>query len=97
MTMYPKPGIVRLKGKDLTALRLACYMRDGGRCTKCAVRVSFEGDDHRPPMHMAHIRNKRNYGDVIANVTTRCPDHHLVDMHNPKPCPPKPSLEEIRS
>ncbi len=87
---FPKPGIVRLDGKELTALRVACFLRDRGRCTKCKQPVSFEGDDSKlPPMHMAHIRNKRNHGDVLTNVTTRCPTHHLVDMHNPKPCPAK--------
>jgi hypothetical protein len=92
VTMFPKPGIVRLKGKELDALRVACFLRDGGRCTKCRCQVSLHwkySSSTLPPMHMAHIRNKRNHGDVITNVTTRCPAHHLIDMHNPKPCPPK--------
>lgn len=65
-----KCNIVRLYGKALAALRLQCFERDGYRCQECA----------RPAMwatgEMAHIRNKRMYGDVIENVRVLCRDCH---------------------
>jgi 5-methylcytosine-specific restriction endonuclease McrA len=88
VTAFPKPGIVRLKPKDRGVLRVACFVRDDGRCTRCGKRVWLKG----PPsmqMHMAHVRNKRMYGDTLENVTTVCQDCHLVGMHNPKSVPPK--------
>ena len=88
---FPKPGIVRLKGKESDALRLACFMRDGGKCTGegCGKRVYLTARWREDQMHMAHIRNKRMYGDTLENVTTRCQDCHLIGMHNPKSVPPK--------
>jgi len=71
-----KCGIVRLYGRALTELRNACWLRDEGRCQSCDTPTYknplFDGD----PMafDMAHIRNKRMYGDVLENVRTLC--HH---------------------
>ena len=92
MTAFPKPGIVRMKTKkEREALRLACYLRDKATCTRCGRRVWLRGG-HEDQMHMAHVRNKRMYGDVLENVTTRCQDCHMVGMHNPKSVPPKGAL-----
>ena len=92
MPQFPKPGIVRLTGKKMEALRVACYLRDEGRCTKCGRRVALtelDAEWNMPVMHLAHIRNKRNHGDVISNVRVRCPSCHLVEDHNKKSVPPK--------
>ena len=88
-------GIVRLYGKDLEALRVQCYFRDEGRCqweepngVRCYKAVSLDGPLFQRA-HMAHIRNRRNYGDTLANVRILCPQHHLVSEHNPKSVPKK--------
>lgn len=89
-----KLGIVRLYGKDLEALRVECYFRDEGRCqweengAKCYRAVPLEGS-LLVRAHMAHIRNRRNFGDTLANVRILCPYHHLVSEHNPKSVPAK--------
>lgn len=99
MTTFPKPGIVRLKGKDLEALRLACFMRDGGCCTKCGQRVIlYTREDHPLKADMAHIRNKRMFGDTLDNVKLMCHREHIEEHTQGKygkPCPPKPTLEGI--
>lgn len=97
MTSFPKNVPPRLKGKDMEALRLACFLRDDGKCTDCGRRVAiltpfYKNGERIPPMHMAHLRNKRMYGDTLENVTTRCQDCHLVGMHNPKSVPPKEAI-----
>ena len=93
----PRPG--RLKGEDRDALRLACFMRDGGRCVKCGMRLAFAPDSIFQPnaYHMAHVRNKRMWGDTLENVVSKCRDCHLVQEHaGGKPCPPKPKTMEAR-
>jgi hypothetical protein len=84
-----KMGIVRLYGKDKTALRLACYLRDNQRCVVCHKWVPFDGD-LLTRMHMSHKQGLGAGGsDVLGNVECRCPSHHLVDCHNPKSVPRK--------
>jgi hypothetical protein len=89
-----KLGIVRLYGQDLEFLRRECYDRDEGRCQwvedglKCNKLLPFHGPVFLRA-HMAHIRNRRNYGDTIDNVRILCPHHHLVGEHNPKSVPKK--------
>lgn len=82
-----KLGIVRLTDEDMEALRNACYARDGGRCVICGMKVRKERG-YWDSMHMAHIRTKRNNGDTLDNVQTKCPGHHWAE-HNPKACPKK--------
>lgn len=90
MTMFPKPGIVRLKGKDVDALRIACFLRDGGRCTKCGKRVYLHArEDHPLKADMAHIRNKRMFGDTLDNVRLMCHREHMEAHNGGKPCPKK--------
>ena len=87
-------GIVRLYGADLTALRLECYWRDGGCCQweengmKCSKLLPVDGDIFTRA-HMAHIKNKRNYGDTLENVRILCYQHHMIAEHNPKSVPAK--------
>jgi hypothetical protein len=84
-----KLGIVRLYGKDKTDLRRRCYEQDNERCVICRKWLPFDGPI-LARMHMAHILGIGAGGsDTIGNVETRCAEHHLVDGHNPKPCPPK--------
>src|ERR1039458_3528835 len=76
-------GIVRLYGADLTALRLECYRRDGGCCQweengmKCSKLLPVDGDIFTRA-HMAHIKNKRNYGDTLENIRILCYQHHMI-------------------
>jgi hypothetical protein len=87
---FPKIKPVRLTGNAMRVLRFECFKRDGGRCAVCGCLVSFSGKSTKyPPMHMAHKRSKRLYGDVLSNVETRCAHDHLVTGHNPKSVPPK--------
>ena len=73
MTMFPKPGIVRVKGKDMQALRIACFLKYGGRCDECNVITWLNAPDEHPrKADMAHIRGKRNHGDSIDNVRNLC-------------------------
>lgn len=84
-----KLQIVRLKGKDYDALRLACWERDLGKCRSCGLSTVF-GLPHEWGIsyHMAHIRTKRNNGDTLENVRTLCGDCHRAE-HNPKVVPRK--------
>lgn len=101
----PRPG--RLKGKALTALRESVFERDGFRCQHL---LPAHITDHGQVIselwepcnllltsrtaHLAHIRNKRMWGDSMENCTTKCAEHHLVNEHSYgpsgiKPVPPK--------
>lgn len=86
----PRPG--RLRGNAMKALRLECWLRDGGDCVVCKRPVSLSGKHILwPPMHMAHVKSRGAGGmDVIDNVKTKCPTCHLVLEHNPK-CVPRKS------
>ena len=82
----PRPG--RLKGKDLEKLRRDCFERDGYRCqhmlkyedgtdmARCGWIVTWETG------HMAHVRNRRMWGDNLENVTTKCATCHLIREHH---------------
>lgn len=83
-----KLGIVRLTGDDLTDLRWACYERDYRHCVVCRRWLRFEAGEENS-MHMAHVQNKRMYGDTLHNVRSKCAHCHLVLEHNPKSVPRK--------
>jgi hypothetical protein len=85
-----KLGIVRLYGDDLEALRIRCWLRDESCCQwpGCGVWCRWERG-YPDSGHMAHRRNKQMYGDVLENVRVLCPEHHLVNEHNPKSVPRK--------
>lgn len=90
MSMFPKPGIVRLVGKDLQALRLACFMKYGGVCQDCGRRVLLEAPDEAPyKADMAHRRTKRNNGDTLDNTILLCHEDHMRRHNGGKPCPKK--------
>jgi 5-methylcytosine-specific restriction endonuclease McrA len=88
MIRVGKLGIVRLTGKDLTKLRRQCYDRDGHNCVECGIWLRWDRG-FKDSMHMAHIQNKRMYGDTLENVRSLCIDCHLVGDHNPKSVPKK--------
>jgi len=84
MTMFPKNAAIRIKGKALAQLRLACWVRDRGIFLKCQRPTYFEpryaGDPEA--YDMAHIKSRGAGGsDVISNVATM---HHSCQLreHN---------------
>lgn len=81
-----KLGIVRLSGQALVDLRNACYMRDHGLCRECGKPLLFDAEwkGHPDRYHMAHIGNKRMYGDTIENVRALCGDCHRAEHGNPR-------------
>lgn len=88
----PRPG--RLKGKELIALRNACFDRDKGICQECRVWTNSDlYHQHPHSAHMAHIKAKRIGGDSLDNVRTLCGDchrkEHAYGKEMVKPCPPK--------
>ncbi len=81
-------GTIRLDGDDLTALRRACYERDGGHCVICGRSVMWESG-YYGSMHMAHIKARGAGGsDTLENVETKCPRCHF-NQHNPRAVPKK--------
>lgn len=74
---FPK-GNIRLHGRELEQLRLACLQRDKGKCRECGVKVS----DQLPAWHplkfeMAHIKSRGAGGsDTLGNVKTSCKECH---------------------
>ena len=89
-------GIVRLYGKDLEALRDACWERDRGICQKSGMRLyrypRFDGDPEA--FHMAHIVSRGAGGsDTLENVRALAALYHTGDKgeHNcdGKPIPRK--------
>jgi 5-methylcytosine-specific restriction endonuclease McrA len=81
-----KEGIVRLSGAALEDLRLQCFRRDKGRCQDCGQRVMWDAwTGASDSYHMAHIRNKRMYGDTLSNVRVLCGDCHRAEHGNPLP------------
>jgi 5-methylcytosine-specific restriction endonuclease McrA len=67
----------------MTALRIAVFLRDGGRCTKCGRRIVLEPYSmfQEDAMHLSHKQNKRNYGDTLQNCVAKCKNCHLVLEH----------------
>ena len=82
MKRVGKLGIVRLTGKDMESLRRERFELDGYRCVDCGRGVSWEWGQ------LAHVRTKRNNGDTLENVRTKCAECHHRE-HNPKSVPRK--------
>jgi 5-methylcytosine-specific restriction endonuclease McrA len=85
-----KPRAGRLKGQELEDLRQACWARDKGCCVDCGQHAVY----YAPHMwsnsyHMAHVRNKRMWGDNLDNVVTKCGDCHRSEHAGGKPVPSK--------
>ena len=90
-----KLGIVRVTGKEMTALRENCLevydgVCGGGKNGPDGKPMGCGGHVNERHWHMAHIVGRgRGGSDVITNVVPTHPACHLVDLHNPKPVPPK--------
>lgn len=64
---------------------------------KCLATVSDDLPDwHANKAHMAHIRNRRMWGDVLDNVSTRCKFHHIDVEHAYGPSHKKPVPSKIK-
>ena len=67
-----KLGIVRLFGEDMKRLRRAVFVRSGGRCEmdrdgrRCEYPITWSN------FELAHIRNRRMYGDTLENTLASC-------------------------
>jgi hypothetical protein len=70
-----KPRAGRVKGKAMTALREKSWNEHDSICRFCNLPVSEEEG------HLAHIKGKRNHGDVPENVTPAHWKCHL-DSHS---------------
>ena len=90
-------GIVRLYGKDMEALRWQAYERSGAHCEMQRDGQRCNYPIHSLNMELAHVRNKRMYGDTLDNVLCSCkmradgePGCHALS-HNAggHPCPKK--------
>jgi len=80
-----KEGIVRLSGKAMEELRLQCFRRDRGHCQECGQRLMWDAwTGASQSYHMAHIRNKRMYGDTLENIRALCGDCHRAEHGNPR-------------
>lgn len=75
--VQPKPlKQIRLKGKEMEALRRECFKRDNYHCVQCGQPVSWQSG------HMAHIVSHGARGsDIIDNVRTKCRNCHLNLEH----------------
>ena len=97
-----KLGIVRLYGDDMLKLRGIAFLRSEGRCemrdghgVRCGYPITFENSE------LAHVRNRRMFGDTLDNVLMSCKErfdgrlgcHALSHNAGGKPCPKKPSGE----
>jgi 5-methylcytosine-specific restriction endonuclease McrA len=75
-------GIVRLYGKDLEALRMACFDRAESICQNCGTPTSylprFDGDP--AAYDMAHIQSRGAGGsDTLENVRCLCHSCHMKE------------------
>lgn len=94
----PRPG--RVKGKELEALRLSCWVRDNGECQKCGhFTIPSAPVESDFAYHMAHKRGKCMHGDSLDNVEVNCGKcHRQFHAYGPsmeKPCNPK-QLDEAQ-
>lgn len=91
MTMFPKNVPVRLYGDDKEALRLSCFLRDGGKCRKCGRGTKLTADECDPlKADMSHTKSLGAGGsDTLDNVENWCHECHMRKHNGDKPCPPK--------
>ena len=99
-----KLGVVRLTGNAPRELRRQCFERDHWRCVDCGRQITWDVDsavsggypgpdlNMRMVGQMSHRRAKRNNGDTLGNVITRCPPCHQKS-HNAGGKP----MEKLRS
>jgi 5-methylcytosine-specific restriction endonuclease McrA len=86
MTMFPKPGIIRLKGPAMAILRRRVFVRDRWCCQACGMSCSWVTG------HLAHIVSRGAGGpDTPENTRLLCGECHMKE-HN---CGGRP-LEQAR-
>ena len=88
---FPKPDFHKAPTKaEKGVLREQVWIDQGGRCKRCRRPVLLHGDLFQR-MHLSHKRggiHRSNWSR--ENVEGLCNDCHMVGVHNPKPCPPRP-------
>lgn len=94
MTMYPKNATIRLVGKELSALRIARFLKDDGRCRDCNEIVWLDAPQGHPrKMDLAHVISRGAGGpDTLENTLTKCAKCHgkeHTEGRLGKPCPKK--------
>lgn len=91
MTMFPKDVPVRLKGKDMAALRIARFLKDEGRCVDCNLQVWLDAPlGHPLKMDLSHVISRGAGGpDTLENTRTKCAQCHGRKHGGGKPCPRK--------
>lgn len=91
MPPFLKNVVPRLKGKQMDMLRLQCFADYAGRCCKCRKKLHFVArfDGDPDAYDMAHIRNKKMWGDTIGNVRAECHECHIDGHAGNKPVPKK--------
>ena len=78
------------------ALRDQVYAESGGRCEihkhpLCSgYRILPSEGNIFKRWHLVHLKAKRVHGWARENLCGGCWYCHLISLHNPKPCPPKP-------
>jgi 5-methylcytosine-specific restriction endonuclease McrA len=76
MTMFPKPGIIRLKGPAMAQLRWRVFCRDGWVCQVCGKICGWDTG------HLAHIVSRGAGGpDTMENTRLLCAGCHH-NSHN---------------
>lgn len=91
MISFPKNGPVRLGGAEMSALRIARFLFDRGRCVKCKRRVYLDAPQGHPlKMDLAHVIGRGAGGpDTLENTRTNCSECHSRKHNGEKPCPKK--------
>jgi 5-methylcytosine-specific restriction endonuclease McrA len=83
-----------LTSKQKGEIREQVWRRDKGRCIDCGRGVILERG-FWSSMHLMHLKSKGSGGTwELSNLATGCISCHMIGRHNPKPCPPKPKVEE---
>lgn len=95
-----KPRRGQPTSRQTKEVRLGVYGRSGGRCElnlhpECIRGIlPFAGPDPLSHGHLVHLHAKRRFGTSMENCAWGCYKCHLISLHNPKPCPPKPAMEK---
>jgi hypothetical protein len=91
MATFFKSVPVRLEDEDLSALRVACYLRARGYCERCGCQTWLAAaPEHPQKADMAHKKGREaNGSDTLNNVENLCHRCYLLGHSGGKPCPKK--------
>lgn len=93
-----KPRRGQATPEETAAVRLAVYERSQGFCElrlspNCVKgKLPWDGPDPWSHGHLVHLKAKRRNSTTVEGSRWGCWFCHLVGLHNPKPCPPKPPV-----